>query len=81
MTLMPAAMRVLMNLAIEPTMHLFEVSTRLLADPSRQAVQRVLKVMADTPHGAVRIVRSRYPHSREHKILACYLWAGEMAQG
>jgi hypothetical protein len=66
----------LMNLAIEPTWHLFEVSTTLLIDPSKQAVQRVLKVLADTPKGAVRIVRNRYPHSRQHQIVACHLWAG-----
>jgi len=70
-------MRVLMNLAIEPTLHLFEVSAHLMLDPSRQAVQRVLKVLADTPQGAVRIVRNSYPHSRKHQILACYLGAGQ----
>lgn len=70
-------MRVLMNLAIEPTLHLFEVSAEVMLTPSRQAVQRVLKVLADTPHGAVRIVRNRYPHSRRHQILACYLGAGQ----
>lgn len=70
-------MRVLMNLAIEPTLHLFEVSAHVMLDPSKQAVQRVLKVLADTPKGAVRIVRNRYPNSRQHQILACYLGAGQ----
>jgi hypothetical protein len=70
-------MRVLMNLAIEPTMHLFEVSTTWLVDPSKQAVQRVLKVLADTPKGAVQIVRARYPQSKQHKIVACHVGAGD----
>lgn len=63
-------MRALMNLAIEPTMHLFEVSALVLIDPSQQAVKRVLKVLADTPVGAVKIVRDRYPRSRAHQVLS-----------
>ena len=63
-------MRALMNLAIEPAMHLFEVSALVVAHPSQQAVKRVLKVLADTPPGAVRIVRDRYPLSRSHQVLA-----------
>lgn len=73
----PSDMRVLMNLAIEPTLHLFEVSAEVVLAPSRPSVQRVLKVLADTPHGAVRIVRNRYPHSRRHQIIACYLGMGQ----
>jgi hypothetical protein len=66
-------MRALMNLAIEPALRLFEVSTLVVITPSQQqAVQRILKVMADTPVGAVRIVRDRYPRSRSHEVLSCH---------
>ncbi|MBH2017882.1 MAG: hypothetical protein I8H88_15515 [Burkholderiales bacterium] len=64
-------MRALMNLAVEPALRLFEVSALVVIDPSRQAVQRVLKVMADTPMGAIHIVRERYPRSKAHQILSC----------
>lgn len=64
-------MRALMNLAIEPAQRLFEVSALVVIDPSCQAVKRVLKVMADTPMGAVQIVRDRYPRSRAHQVLSC----------
>lgn len=64
-------MRALMNLAIEPTPKLYEVSTMVMVDPSRKAVQRVLKVMAETPTGAISIVRDRYPRSRAHQIVSC----------
>ena len=64
-------MRALMNLAIEPALHLFEVSTLVVLTPSQQAVKRVLRVLADTPMGAVRIVRDRYPRSRQHEVLSC----------
>ena len=63
-------MRALMNLAIEPALHLFEVSTLVLLNPSQTAVKRVLKVLANTPMGAVQIVRDRYPKSRKHEVLA-----------
>jgi hypothetical protein len=63
-------MRALMNLAIEPALRLFEVSALVVASPSQQAVQRVLKVLADTPKGAVQIVRDRYPKSRSHQVLS-----------
>ncbi|RRS03376.1 hypothetical protein EIP75_15620 [Aquabacterium soli] len=63
-------MRALMNLAIEPALHLFEVSAMVVIDPSQRAVKRVLKVLADTPMGAVRIVRDRYPRSRAHEVLS-----------
>ncbi|WP_374316987.1 hypothetical protein [Aquabacterium sp.] len=65
-------MRALMNLAIEPALHLFEVSAMVVLNPSQQAVKRVLKVLADTPKGAVRIVRERYPQSRAHQVLSCH---------
>lgn len=64
-------MRALMNLAIEPALKLFEVSTLVVINPSQEAVKRVLKVMADTPRGAIQIVRGRYPRSRRHEILSC----------
>lgn len=63
-------MRALMNLAIEPAQRLFEVSALVVLTPSHQAVQRVLKVLADTPMGAVKIVRDRYPKSRAHQVVA-----------
>lgn len=66
-------MRALMNLAIEPALRLFEVSALVVIDPTqRAAVKRVLKVLADTPVGAVQIVRDRYPKSRAHEVLACH---------
>ena len=64
-------MRALMNLAIEPAMKLFEVSTLVVVKPSQQAVKRVLKVMAETPMGAISIVRDRYPRSRAHQVVSC----------
>ncbi|MFN3887372.1 MAG: hypothetical protein ACK4MG_10465 [Aquabacterium sp.] len=64
-------MRALMNLAIEPALRLFEVSTLVVLNPSQQAVKRVLKVMADTPKGAIQIVRDRYPRSRAHQVVLC----------
>ncbi|HET8695339.1 MAG: hypothetical protein KGI91_01515 [Burkholderiales bacterium] len=67
-------MRALMNLAIEPALRLFEVSAMVVIDPSQRAVKRVLKVLADTPVGAVQIVRDRYPRSRGHEVLACHTW-------
>ena len=63
-------MRALMNLAIEPTLRLFEVSTQVVIDPSCKAVTRVLKVMAATPMGAISIVRERYPRSTKHAVLS-----------
>ena len=63
-------MRALMNLAIEPALRLFEVSALVMVSPSQQAVQRVLKVLADTPKGAVQIVRDSYPKSRSHQVLS-----------
>lgn len=73
--LLENVMRALMNLAIEPALRLFEVSTMVVIQPSQQAVQRVLKVMADTPTGAIQIVRDRYPRSRAHQVLACHVLA------
>lgn len=72
-------MRALMNLAIEPAQHLFEVSALVVLNPSQQAVKRVLKVLADTPMGAVRIVRDRYPRSRGHQVLSRLDMPGQMA--
>ncbi|HEX5371273.1 MAG TPA: hypothetical protein VFW84_00920 [Aquabacterium sp.] len=72
-------MRALMNLAIEPALHLFEVSAMVVINPSQQAVKRVLKVLADTPRGAVQIVRDRYPRSRAHQVLSCQDMPGQMA--
>lgn len=72
-------MRALMNLAIEPALHLFEVSTLVVMTPSKNAVIRVLKVLADTPMGAVQIVRDRYPRSRKHQVVACHSLPGDLA--
>ncbi len=72
-------MRALMNLAIEPALRIFEVSTLVVITPSQQAVKRVLKVMADTPLGAVQIVRDRYPKSRSHEVLSCQLLDAQAA--
>lgn len=72
-------MRALMNLAIEPALRLFEVSTLVVINPSQQAVKRVLKVMADTPVGAIQIVRDRYPRSRSHEVLSCRSLNPQMA--
>lgn len=74
-------MRALMNLAIEPAMHLFEVSALVVIHPSQQAVQRVLKVMADTPKGAIQIVRDRYPRSRAHQVLSQNQLMDQLALG
>ncbi|MBI5334200.1 MAG: hypothetical protein HZB72_06365 [Burkholderiales bacterium] len=66
-------MRALMNLAIEPALKIYEVSADIVLQSSsgtRTAVKRVLKVLADTPAGAVRIVRERYPKSRCHAVLS-----------
>ncbi len=68
-------MRALMNLAIEPAMKLFEVSALVVTQSSAQAVQRVLRVLADTPQGAIDIVRDRYPRSRGHQVVSCQNWA------
>jgi hypothetical protein len=72
-------MRALMNLAIEPALKLFEVSTLVVIHPSQQAVTRVLKVLADTPMGAIQIVRDRYPRSRSHEVLSCSPWQTSLA--
>jgi len=59
-----------MNLAIEPAVRLYEVSVVMVSGPSRHAARRVLKVLADTPKGAVRIARERYPQSKFHAVLS-----------
>jgi hypothetical protein len=63
-------MRALMNLAIEPALKLFEVSALVMAVPAGPAARRVLKVLADTPAGAIRIVRDRYPGSSSHAVVS-----------
>jgi hypothetical protein len=68
-------MRALMNLAIEPALKLFEVSVLVFSQSSKKAVQRVLKVLADTPQGAINIVRDRYPHARAAQVLSCQQWS------
>ncbi len=72
-------MRALMNLAIEPALRVFEVSTLVVITPSQQAVKRVLKVLADTPVCAIQIVRDRYPKSRSHEVLSSHLLDAQAA--
>lgn len=72
-------MRALMNLAIEPSLRLFEVKALVAITPSQQAVRRVLRVMADTPVGAIQIVRDRYPRSKAHEVLSCQKLSPQMA--
>lgn len=76
-------MRALMNLAIEPALMLFEVSVVIATLPSRsssrQAATRVLKVLAQTPQGAIRIARERYPRSSAHQVIAQLAWTGGSA--
>lgn len=58
----------LLNLAIEPARRLFEVSVTMAGSgPTR----RRLQVLADTPSGAARIVRQRYPLARAAQVRAC----------
>lgn len=64
----------MMNLAVEPAMILFEVSTQILLPQSKQAARRVLKVLAQTPGGAIKIVRQRYPRSRAHQVISQIAW-------
>jgi len=71
-------MRALMNLAIEPAIKLFEVSALVVTQSSAQAAQRVLRVLADTPQGAIHIVRDRYPRSRGHQVVSCQSWAASL---
>ena len=62
-----------MNLAIEPALKIYEVSADIVLQSSsgtRTAVKRVLKVLADTPAGAIRIVRDRYPGSSAHAVVS-----------
>ena len=63
-------MRALMNLAIEPALQLFEDSAVIDGLSSQQVVRRVLKVLAATPQGAARIVRSRYPRLKSLQVVA-----------
>jgi hypothetical protein len=32
-------------------------------------------VLADTPQGAINIVRDRYPHARAAQVLSCQQWS------
>ena len=63
-------MRALMDLAIEPALSLFEVSAVIVSLSSQQAAKRVLRVLAATPQGALRIVRNRYPRSKSLQVVA-----------
>lgn len=71
-------MRALMNLAIEPALKLFEVSTVLAAAAGARTV-RIVKVLAATPEGAVRIVRERYPHLKRPQVVAMHPWVQGLA--
>lgn len=61
-------MPTLLNLSIEPARRVFEVSVTMGADT---AVRRRLRVLADTPSGATRIVRLRYPQARAAQVRCC----------
>jgi hypothetical protein len=61
-------MSMLLNLSVEPARRVFEVSVTMGADGS---VRRCLRVLADTPSGATRIVRLRYPQSRSAQVRCC----------
>ena len=65
-------MPMLLNLAVEPALLVFEVLVLLGAG---HAAQRRLRVAAATPAGATRIVRQRYPGARVAGVQACALRA------
>jgi hypothetical protein len=60
-------MGVLLNLSIEPARRLFEVTVV----GNGGTVRRTLQVLADTPQGAARIVRQRYPQARTMDVRRC----------
>lgn len=64
----------IMNLSVEPAFNLFEVSAMIALPQSKQMVKRVLKVLAQTPKGAIKIARQRYPLSRSHQVLSQAVW-------
>jgi len=61
-------MPMLLNLSIEPARRVFEVSVTM---GGGHAVRRRLRVLADTPGGATRIVRLRYPQARAAQVRCC----------
>lgn len=61
-------MPTLLNLSIEPARRVFEVSVTMGQGPT---VRRCLRVLADTPGGATRIVRLRYPQARGAQVRCC----------
>jgi len=61
-------MPMLLNLAIEPARMVFEVLVLL---GTGHLAQRRLRVLADTPAGAGRIARWRYPKARVAQVRAC----------
>jgi hypothetical protein len=61
-------MPMLLNLSIEPARMVFEVLVMLGAG---HLAQRRLRVLADTPRGASRIARWRYPDARVAQVRAC----------
>jgi hypothetical protein len=61
-------MPTLLNLSIEPARRVFEVTVAMGA---HSTVCRHLRVLADTPGGAARIVRQRYPLARGAKVRCC----------
>ncbi|WP_085315205.1 hypothetical protein [Derxia lacustris] len=63
-------MRALVNVTIEPALRVFEVSIDIIGRNASQASRRILKVLADTPQGAVRIARWRYPRSTGLRVLS-----------
>ncbi|WP_156924293.1 hypothetical protein [Derxia gummosa] len=63
-------MRALVNVTIEPALRVFEVSIDIINRNANQAARRVLRVLADTPQGALRIARWRYPRSTGLRVLS-----------
>lgn len=61
-------MPMLLNLSIEPARRVFEVSVTMGGE---HGVRRRLRVLADTPGGATRIVRLRYPQARAAQVRSC----------
>jgi len=69
-------MRALVNVAIEPAFNVFEVSIDILGSNASQVSRRILKVLADTPQGAMRIARWRYPRSTGLRVVSMGALAG-----
>ena len=63
-------MRALANPAIEAGHKVFEISLVKFGTINRPATKQIVKVLASTTGGAKRIVKSFYPRSSIHEVLA-----------